>query len=167
MPPTLYLFVGYPGAGKTTVAKIIAEATGAVHLWADKERHDRFGDIYQQKDNDALYEQLNKRTAELLEAGKSVVFDTNFNYYKDRESLRQIAREAAAETVLIWLKTPQELAYRRAITENGGKRMFITMSHEDFERVASHLEPPMDSEKPIIIDGTHIDPETVKQQLGL
>lgn len=167
MKPTLYLFVGYPGAGKTTVAKIITEATGAVHLWADKERHDLFGEIYRREQSDDLYARLNKRTVQLLQSGKSVVFDTNFNYYKDREHLRHIAHEADAQTMLIWLKTPKELAYRRAIAENGGKRLFITMSHEDFERVASHLEPPRPNESAIEIDGTHVDYETVKQQLGI
>jgi predicted kinase len=167
MQPKLYLFVGYPGAGKTTVAQIVAETTGAVHLWADKERHDMFGGVYRQEQSDELYRLLNEHAAQLLRDGKSVIFDTNFNYYRDREHLRHIASEAGASAILIWLKTPEELAYRRAVAENGGKRLFITMSHEDFERVASHLEPPHPEEHAVEIDGTHVDPASVKRQLRL
>lgn len=165
--PTLYLMVGYPGAGKTTTAKIIAGLTGAVHLWADKERRNLFGSIYRAEQSDELYNRLNEHARQLLHSGKSVVFDTNFNYYKDREHLRHIAGNAGAETVILWLQTPQELAYGRAVTETNGKRLFVEMSHEDFERVASHLEAPNDNEQPVVLDGTKITREYVKQKLGL
>ncbi|HVS58573.1 MAG TPA: ATP-binding protein [Candidatus Saccharimonadales bacterium] len=164
---TLYLMVGYPGSGKTTTAKIIHELTGAEHVWADKERHERFGEVYRQADSDELYRILNDRTAQLLQAGKSVVFDTNFNYRKDRDSLRQIATEAGATPVVLWLQTPKETAFHRAVTQTNGQRMFVSMTHDDFERVASHLEAPGADEHPIVLDGTHVTAEYVKQNLGL
>ncbi|MCA9344723.1 AAA family ATPase, partial [Candidatus Saccharibacteria bacterium] len=88
--PNLYLMLGYPGAGKTTAAKIISELTGAVHIWADHERrqmHD--SDNYVQVERTAefnikLYDSLNKRSVELLKQGKSVVYDAAFNHLKDR-----------------------------------------------------------------------------------
>ena len=153
--------------GKTKAAKIIAGATGAIHLWADKERHERFGEVYSQAQSDELYQHLNNEAANLLSSGNDVVFDTNFNYFKDREHLRTIGAASGAETKVIWVRAPKELAYQRAIAEPQGKRMFVTMSHEDFERVASHLEPPRVEEHAIEIDGTHIDPKVIKQQLGI
>lgn len=159
--------VGYPGAGKTSVASIIAETTGAVHIWADKERHELFGAVYDREQSEELYNHLNERTDQLLRTGKDVVFDTNFNYYKDREHLRQIAENAGAKTTLIWLKTPREIAYQRAIAESDGKRLFVTMSHDDFEQVASHLEPPQPEEHAIEIDNTQLDPAAIKQRLGI
>lgn len=63
----LYLFVGYPGAGKTTIAKIIAESTGAVHIWADKERQEMFGKAnLTATETSQLYERLNQETDQLL-----------------------------------------------------------------------------------------------------
>ena len=74
--PQLYLLVGYPGAGKTTVARIIAETTDAVHLWADRERLKMFGTPrHSAAENTRLYAYLNKLTEQLLGEGKSVIFD--------------------------------------------------------------------------------------------
>ena len=75
--PKLYLFVGYPGAGKTTASKIIAQHTGATHLWADHVRGKMFErPLHSVDESHQLYERLNQRTAELLAAGQSVIYDT-------------------------------------------------------------------------------------------
>jgi predicted kinase len=165
--PELYIMVGYPGAGKTTTAKIIASLTGAEHIWADKDRQKLFGSTYKSKDNDKLYDYLNQRAEQFLRSNKSVIFDTNFNYLRDRDHMRRIANKAGAITRLVWLTTPEDLAYQRAIWANGGKRLFIEMSHKDFERVVSHLEPPRDNEHPIKLDGTKISESYVKEKLAL
>src|SRR5579875_2886454 len=101
--PKLYLFVGYPGAGKTTVARLIAAKTGAVHLWADQERQVMFGkpELSSEEISD-FYKTLNQRTGDLLASGQSVIFDTNFNYRRDRDYLRQLAADQGADTVIIW-----------------------------------------------------------------
>lgn len=73
--PVLYLMLGYPGAGKTTTAKTIHELTGAVHLWADKIRNERYPHpTHSHKENIELYDYLNELTAELLATGQSVIF---------------------------------------------------------------------------------------------
>src|SRR5262245_4051522 len=96
--PTLYLMLGYPGSGKTTTAKVIHALNGAVHLWADHIRRERFGTpSYTHKENLDLYNHMNELTGELLAAGNSVIFDTNFNFYKDREHLRDIAETHNAQ----------------------------------------------------------------------
>jgi len=90
--PKLYLLIGYPGAGKTTISKLIASTTGATHLWADVERHKLFGKpTHSQAESLKLYDYLNQEAEKLLAAGHSVVFDTNFNFHDDRQKLREIA----------------------------------------------------------------------------
>ena len=166
----LYLMVGYPGSGKTTTSRIIAEKTGAVHLWADVKRKEMFETpLHTYEESRALYAHLNQETALLLADGKSVIFDTNFNFYKDRQYLREIAAQNNARTKLLWVQAPKELAYERATQKSHGQatRIFGNMSHEDFERIAGHLESPRDNEEAIILDGTKITREYVIEKIGL
>ncbi|MDB5164417.1 MAG: hypothetical protein JWL89_43 [Candidatus Saccharibacteria bacterium] len=166
--PRLYLFVGYPGAGKTTVAQALEEATGAVHLWADDERHKMFPNpTHSHQESTELYERLNERAEELLKAGKSVIFDTNFNFYNDREHLRQIAERSGAEAIVIWVTTPKEISKKRAVqsdmTRNGYE---VLMSEQQFDDIVCKLEPPTESEKVLKIDGTNFDKQELMRLLS-
>lgn len=159
----LYLFIGFPGAGKTTVAKMIAETTGAVHLWADHERHEMFSEpTHSEQESLQLYDRLNERTEALLANGQSVIFDTNFNFYADRQKLREIAARHGAETVVIWMVTPEAVAKDRAvyasITRNGYEAI---MGEEKFNNIVSKLEPPASDEQVIKIDGSKLDKSEV------
>lgn len=165
----LYLFVGFPGAGKTTVAKLIADSTGAVHIWADKERLGMFGSPSHSKaESRQLYDHLNDQADKLLADGKSVIFDTNFNFLHDREHLRQIAAKHRAETIVVWLQTPKPIAKQRAVHDRNLRNGYeFKLPDERFEEMASSLEPPTDAEHVVTFDGTDLDPNLVKQKLEL
>ncbi|HUC90363.1 MAG TPA: ATP-binding protein [Patescibacteria group bacterium] len=162
--PTLYLMVGYPGSGKTTISKIIHQQTGAVHIWADHERNKMF--VHPKHDHDEnikLYAELNIKTRQLLHEGKSVIFDTNFNFYKDRKKLRIIAAKEGAQTVVVWVTTSIDVSRSRATEQSHNKetRVWGNMPLEHFERISCNLQPPLEGERPIKFDGTNLDPQTV------
>jgi len=167
--PKLYLFIGYPGAGKTSTAKLIAERTGAHHLWADGERHKMFPNpTHSQQESVQLYEYLNHRAAECLAAGEDVVFDTNFNFYDDRENLREIARTNNADVVLIWIQTPEKVARKRAVCLPQMRNGYMwQMTDEQFDNIVSKLEKPRKHENFIKIDGTKLDPQQVIDLLNI
>ncbi len=167
--PTLYLMVGYPGSGKTTVARMIHELTGAVHLWADHIRNQRFPNpTHNHEENLKLYDALNQETENLLAAGNSVVYDTNFNFYKDRKKLKVIAATTGARTLVIWITTPKDLSKKRATEQSEGQetRIWANMPVERFEQISSHLEEPTPEEQPIRLDGSSLTRETVAAALA-
>jgi predicted kinase len=167
--PVLYIFVGYPGAGKTTAAQILEQITGAEHVWVDRERQRLYGKVYVPENSQELYAGLNAHAAHLLGQGKSVIYDTNFSFYKDRTIMRELADEYGAKLVLIWLCTPKDVAAQRIADEhaNTPTRKYVNMTTEDFERVAGHLEPPKPDEHAIRINGVDLTENTLKQALGL
>jgi predicted kinase len=166
--PVLYLMLGYPGSGKTTASRAIHEITGAVHLWADKIRNERYPHpTHSHEENLELYTHLNELTAELLATGQSVVFDTAFNFYKDRQHLRKIAEEHGASALLLWVQTGKELARERATHPDHAARNTYphAMPLERFERITSDFEPPRPNEAYISVDGTKITPTYIRQLL--
>jgi predicted kinase len=165
----LYIFIGYPGAGKTTVAQIINQETGAEHLWADAERHSLFPNpTHEENESRQLYDHLNERTDKLLSEGKNVIFDTNFNHRSDRDLLRQIAAKNNAETVVVWVNTPYEVAKQRAVHSDIKRNGYdFSMSEEQFDAIACKQEPPTEDENYLKIDGTKVDRSDVVSLLNL
>jgi predicted kinase len=165
--PELFMFAGRPGAGKTTVAQLIEDITGAEHIWTDRERHEMFGETYNPTDSKLLYEMLNKRAEELLEAGKSVIYDTNFSYFKDRELMRGIAGKHQARAVLVYLTTSKEISMERAVGNQSHQatRQYTNMSEADFELIDSHLEVPRPSDHAIELNGIGLTREIVEQAI--
>jgi len=168
--PVLYLMVGYPGAGKTTVAQTVHELTGATHIWTDQVWRDRYDKpSFSADEKRELYDHLNAEVDTLLGEGKSVIYDTNFNYYKDRELMRTLAAKHNADTILFWVQVPKEMAQDRA-TKNAHlqtTRVFGDIKPSVFEKLTDHLEPPRADEHPIQIDGTKVTSEYISQKLGL
>jgi len=163
----LYLFIGAPGAGKTHVAKALAAKTGAIHIWADIERQRLFGQpTHSQTESDELYARLNDEASLLLKQGKSVIFDTNFNFYADRLKLRSLADQSGAETIVVWVTTPEAIARSRSVYPPTMRNGYLQgMTDEQFNAITSKLEPPHEDEKVIKIDGRTIDDAAIQRVL--
>ncbi len=167
--PTLYLMLGYPGAGKTTTAKVIADITGATLLSSDALRFEMFDSPrFSEEEHEQLYRELNQRTEKLLASGKDVVYDANLNRHEHRREKYDICEQANATPKLIWVRTPKELAKQRATHES---RKHFTPRGEAladmFDRIANLIEEPKQDEHHIEIIGQNVTPEIVRAKLGL
>jgi predicted kinase len=166
--------LGYPGSGKTSTAKIIASLVGAELIWEDLERKKQFPNLtFSEDENNNLHNSLNLLTEELLKTGKSVVYDTSFNRYIDRRRMYDIAAKSGSDTVLVWVQTDTDVARVRA-TQNARSQptrplatVLGDMDGQTFDRLVSKLEPPIENEQFVTMDGTKIADGYVRQILGL
>ncbi|MCW1907739.1 MAG: ATP-binding protein [Candidatus Saccharibacteria bacterium] len=172
--PTLYMLLGYPGSGKTTTALELAKLTGAEMIWEDKERKEMFGrPTFTHDENLTLHTSLNDRTASLLKSGKSVIYDTSFNGYADRERMYAIAELTGAKTILLWVVTDRETAKQRATKDAASQptrplaQVIGDMDDETFNRLCNKLEEPHPHEKYMKLDGTKITSGYIKRELSI
>jgi predicted kinase len=165
----LYMMFGYPGAGKTTAAEAIARLTGAVHLQSDNVRLELFPEpTFSQTEHDALYTTLDNRTEQLLHEGRDVIYDANLNRYQHRRDKYDICERANATPVLLWVQTEKTLSKTRAMHES---RQHLWPPGETpgriFDRVADVIQEPGPGEPYIVLDGTQITDEYIKNLLDL
>lgn len=158
LKPLFIMLYGYPGAGKTHVARQLSETLHAAHLHADRIRGELFTEPRFDAEEDRLVEHLMLYMAEeFLKAGVSVVFDNNVNKLADRRELRNIVRKAKAHPLLIWLQIDAESAFARL-----GRRDRRTQDDKharDYDRKAfdnalNRMQNPREEEH-IVISGKH------------
>lgn len=161
--------LGYPGAGKTTVAELLHTLTGAVHLSSDKTRLEMFANpSFSSQEHDALYQALDSQTETWLAQGKSVIYDANLNRYQHRADKYAICERTGAKAILLWVQTPKQLAKERAAHMS---RLHLVPDNESpekmFDRIAAVIEEPTPNEPFIQLDGTKITPAYLTQKLHI
>ena len=166
--PILFLMFGYPGAGKSTTAKIIQKLNGAERLSTDAVRLELFPKpTYTQKEHDTVYATLDQRAKELLMAGKNAIYDGNLNRYVHRLEKYELAEKAGAKAVLLWIQTPKGIARNRAVLR-GHKHLVPKSETFDtmFQRVSKVLEEPREDEPVYTIKGIDIDENEIAEILA-
>lgn len=166
--PTLFLLIGYPGAGKTTTAKVIHKLTGAKHISSDEARTKMFPHpTFSQSEHDELYRMLDQQTEAALREGKDVIYDANLNRYRHRKEKYDICERTGAKAVLLWLHFPRELAKIRAVHESRSRLWPKEEApHDMFERIVKVIEPPRADEPYIEVDGTKVNAEYIQRLLA-
>jgi predicted kinase len=165
--PTLFLMLGYPGAGKTTTAKLVSQLSGAVHLSSDSIRLELFpSPTYSQAEHDTVYQTLDERTRQHLLQGRSVIYDGNLNRYTHRAEKYTLSQQAGARPVVLWVQTPKELARTRAVLRGHHHLVPQDETFESmFDRVAGAIEEPRTDEPVHALDGTSVTQGTVGKVL--
>jgi len=128
-PHRLVLLCGLPAAGKTTLARQLEVAYGAVRLSADEWKLAMGMDPFDDDARVRLETQLLALTRRLLEVRTSVILEWGFWARVERDELRELARSLGAAVEIHYLDVPYDELVRRVVerTANGG--IPITAKH--------------------------------------
>lgn len=110
---TLYLMVGLPGAGKTTLAKELAAAHRALRLTPDHWMIPLFGDSMADGKRWVLEGRLISVALQALRLGTSVVLDYGLWSRDERSALRWLARSVGASCQVVYLPVDQDVQLAR------------------------------------------------------
>jgi aminoglycoside phosphotransferase family enzyme/predicted kinase len=131
-PPCLVAIGGFSGSGKSTIAREVAPALGAVPgalvLRSDAARkrmagvdpHKRLGgDAYTAAVSDRVYARLAATARAILRTGHSVIVDAVFALPEARAEIEAIARAANVPFSGVWLEAPEGTLVRRVAARQG------------------------------------------------
>ena len=158
--PLLILLYGMPGSGKTFVARQLCEDITAAHIQGDRIRAELFEKpTYSKEENHIVASLMTYMASEFLQAGVSVVFDTNVMRLSQRRALRNLALKANAEPLLVWLQIDADSAYSRAKKRDRRKtddRYAQEMTPEVFQQLLGGMQNPDTTEPFLVLSGKHV-----------
>jgi predicted kinase len=156
--PLLILLYGYSGSGKTYFARQLTEHIQAAHVHGDRIRGELFErPRYDKEENDVVEQLMDYMTGEFLGAGLSVIYDVNAVRLGQRRTLRDMARKAKAEPILIWLQIDQESAFARLGKRDRRRaddKYAAPGDRATFERIAGSMQNPQ-NEDYVVVSGKH------------
>lgn len=158
--PLLVQLYGFPGSGKTYFARQLCEHLQAAHVQGDRIRYELFAEPkYDKTENDVITQLMDYMTQEFLSAGISVVYDTNALRASQRHALREVARKAHAQPLLIWLQVDTESAYLRTTQRDRRRsddKYAAQVDRPTFDGLVGHMQNPQTTEDYIVISGKHV-----------
>jgi predicted kinase len=143
--PKLYILCGVGFSGKSTLAKKIADHTGAVLISQDALYFEKEKELNLNLDSDEQWRMLLDmcldRIRTSLKEGKSVVFDTTNTRYEHRDEVRKVALEVGVESIVIFLDTPIEVQKERQ-EKNKQTKERHDVKQEYLDEAIAELEVP-------------------------
>lgn len=156
--PVLVCLYGFPGSGKSFVARNLAEHISLAHVSADRMRSELFATPrYDNQENAIISHLMNYMTEEFLGAGLSVAYDANTLRASQRRRLRELAAKHRAAYLLVWLQIDVESSYirtQRRDRRTTDDKYAEPQTRESFNRQLSTMQNPKD-EQYLVISGKH------------
>ncbi len=160
----LFSFLGSPGSGKSYFARNLAKKIKAVRFNGDSMRIALYGSVEEierqtdmQSVNRKTFGALDYAVEQVLAAGHSVVYDAHHNKRSMRSALEKLAKKHGATPIVVWIKTPHEVAIKRGQQRSSTidqRCLSEEKMKENTERHMANFDEPVRDELVITIDGT-------------
>jgi predicted kinase len=111
--PLLITFCGLTGSGKTTTARQLEQATGAIRLNTDEWMADLGVDFFDEEIRNRLQASLYKHGLKLLEFGQSIIVEDGHWSRAERDRHREDAQRLGALVVLHYFDLSFDELWRR------------------------------------------------------
>jgi predicted kinase len=159
--PVLLCLYGFPGSGKSYMARNLVNSLHMVNISADRIRNELFERPRYDTQEDAVISHLmNYMTEEFLNAEVSVVYDTNALRVAQRRKLHELAQRHKAEYLLVWLQIDVDSAFAR--TQDRDRRTnddkyAEPQSRLSFDKKLTGMQNPQ-NENYLVVSGKHSFP---------
>lgn len=141
--PTLFLTVGLPGAGKTTLARQIAAELGILRLTPDEWMAPLFGRSDAEGRRDIREGRMIWTAHQVLKSGSSVILDFGCWLSEERYAIRVIAESAGAAFELRYVTIAESERRARATRRwRESPESTFPMSTADHDRFLALCQPP-------------------------
>lgn len=104
----LFMMIGLPASGKSTLAEQIAKSEDAEIVSSDNIRKELYGDENIQGDNNKVFRILQERIISGLKNNKNMIYDATNISYKTRMAFLQRLNKLEVEKIAIMVATPYE-----------------------------------------------------------
>ena len=140
---TLFLLVGLPGSGKTTLARQIEGDRGALVLSADDWMSRIVRDGWDAERRVAVQAVQFEIALKVLRIGGDVVLDFGLFHRRERDHYRGAATAVGAETKTIYLEVPRDELLRRLAARNAHlPPLTFVVDEAHLDNCIGWLEPP-------------------------
>lgn len=148
---TLHLICGKIAAGKSTLARSLAQTPGTILIREDFWLSELYGDQMRTLADYVTFSEKLRRVLEphivdLLRSGLSVVLDFPANTIELRQWMRRLFETAGCAHELHLLDISNDVCKERLRMRNASGEHEFRVSDEQFDRVTRHFQPPTEAE---------------------
>jgi predicted kinase len=147
MKPTVYLMLGLPGSGKTTLSKKLHQKLNIPRLSLDEEYSKLGGDLASPKWNKEIEAKANEiiksRMKEVVGRGESVILDFCPWRKEERERYREYIKSIGAVDYVYYLNVPiKELKQRLEVRNSNPSNDTHVVTPDMLDAFTARFDPP-------------------------